>query len=162
MKYILLIIAGVICTFQAQAQSSPAQVILHDGRIIYAYHLLDTPRHLRFDHCDKYIFSDSMFSSLTDGLYQSSGGEKFLIDKNCLFPATGTAALADDRTAYFFVQDTFNTNGNVMYFCADTMCNPAADGKYALLTGQEFEIEKGVITDYGFFDSGKIQYEDRH
>lgn len=159
---ITIILTIALIVIAPNTAFSSEEISLLDGSSVYGYRTLDIPQNLRRDDCDKYAFSNQSYTPLKDGLYFAADKAEFLIKNNCLFPIVGKTLLQDKREIYFFEEDTFNTEGNLAYFCQATICTQVPDGEYKLNSLQKFKIQNGRIDNYGFFDGEGIGYEDKN
>lgn len=111
----------------------------------------------------KYEISNSL--SGDDFLAASLNGCKFFAVENGYFlPCEGETLLKDGRHMEFYLLDEYNSSGNRAYLVEAGTRSIASDGHYTLPNNQEFSLINGFIDGglyFGFFEDGKIYYEDR-
>lgn len=133
---------------------------LANNQIVYGYYSAALPPGLKKDDCDTYVFTDTHFSPLKNGKYTSQDGKEIWVSNSCLYPQTGKAILADGSQVEFYQANSFNLEGNIVLRDTKDGFISLQDENLILEKGQIFSVKKGHITDHGFFENGKIFYND--
>ena len=131
----IIIVVLAILTASAPAARAEESVLLDNGNRIFVYPLLETPRELRRDMCDRYAFQTGNYELLEDGQYKTADGDAFLVFRSCLLSMTGSSTLDNGTPVEFYQEDSFNTEGNLVFTVDASGARVFVDGVRTALAG---------------------------